>query len=55
MLSTCKISKIKSEEHEDDIMDAYLPNKTEEVSELVSRYIVRQSLRRMSVKGVKIF
>ena len=34
------------EEHEDNIIDAYLSDETEEVSELVSGYIVRNILKK---------
>ena len=41
------------EEHEDDIIDAYLSDETEEVSELVSGYIVRNILEKIECEECK--
>ena len=41
------------EEHEFDIIDAYLSDKTEEISELVSGYIVRNNLKNFECEECK--
>ena len=44
-----------SEEHEDNIIDAYISDESEEVSELVSGYIVKSILKKNCCEECKDF